>query len=94
MVNTFTTAEMKAELLPIPAKQGRSASTPTARFMLPPWESALLPAMLCVCRVSPGAYMCKKMKHFHLNVQKGGHFHRGHSLSIALWLPSFQLSFY
>lgn len=94
MVNAFTTAEMKAEPHPIPAKQGRSASTPMARFMLPPWESVLLPALLCVCKVSPGAYMCKKMQHFHLNVQKDGHFHHSHSLLIALWLPSLQLSFY
>lgn len=60
MVNAFTAAETKAEPYPIPAKEGRNTLTPTAGFMLPPWETVLLPAPLCTCRASPGAYTCKK----------------------------------
>lgn len=64
---------------------------PVAGFMTLLWETALL--LLCTHRVSLGACMCEKMKHFHLNVQEEWHFHHCCSLSVALWFPSLQLRF-
>jgi len=48
MVNVFTIGEMKAETHSIPAKEGRSTSTPAAGFTLPPWPQAAWRG----CRVS------------------------------------------
>lgn len=57
------------------SEEGRSSLMPVAGFMMPLWETALLPALLHTHRVSLGVYTCEKMKYFHFNVQEAWHFH-------------------